>query len=85
MSDNLARGKLTGQSSTYYRRGVGYFSKLAVDGNLYTRCACTKYQYGPWWGVDLGSQKSVSEVYIVTSGYCYGERLSSFEIRVGMF
>ena len=38
----------------------------------------------PWWRVDLGSQKSVDEVFIVNRGDCCGDRLSSFEIRVGM-
>ena len=62
-----------------------------MDGNLDTNtakrksCTHTREQPNPWWGVDLGSSKRVAEVYILNRGDCCGDRLSSFEIRVGMF
>ena len=91
VKDNLALKKFTKQSSTLYYRGLALSSNLAVDGNLDTNtgerksCTHTREQSNPWWGVDLGSRQKVSEVYIVNRGDCCGDRLSSFEIRVGMF
>ena len=91
MRDNLALNKFAVQSSTYNHKGVDLRASLAVDGYLDTdtgvgmSCTHTEFGVNPWWGVDLGSQKSVREVYIVNRGDCCGERLSSFEIRVGKF
>ena len=91
MRDNLALNKLARQSSLYVAGNLQRLPNLAVDGNLDTNmgrgksCTHTKKESNPWWFVDLGSPKSVGEVYIVNRGDCCGDRLSSFEIRVGKF
>jgi len=84
--ENLAFSKKTDQSSNH--RDVDSSSK-AVDGNSNTHylygnsCTHTKEETNPWWRVDLGKVEPVSEVYVVNRGECCGERLNSFEIRVG--
>lgn len=61
-----------------------------MDGNRGTdlsnkmECTFTKGERDPWWRVDLGSETRVDEVYIINRGDCCGDRLSDFEIRVGM-
>ena len=50
--------------------------------------SCTHTEEGrikPWWRVDLGQVKPVSEVYIVNKDNPYAYRLYNFEIRVGRF
>jgi len=59
-----------------------------VDGDSSTSssansCTHTNKENNPWWRVDLGKEEQVSEVYIVSRDR-HGERLSNFEIRVGM-
>ena len=59
-----------------------------MDGNSSTSwpaksCTHTNKENKPWWRVDLGKEVQVSEVYIVNRNV-NGERLSNFEIRVGM-
>ena len=82
--ENLAYNKPTDQSST----GAGGNSNRAVDGKIITNypsgsCTHTRDENFPWWRVDLGQVEPVSEVYVVNRGDCCGDRLSSFEIRVG--
>lgn len=59
-SENLARGKPSWQSSTYYNANYFYHAYLAVDGNhapdLYTTVSCshtTLSDYKSFWAVDL--------------------------------
>ena len=82
--ENLANNKPTDQSSTV----AGGKSNRAVDGKVITSynggsCTLTLNENSPWWRVDLGQVEPVSEVYVVNRGDCCGNRLSSFEIRVG--
>jgi len=82
--ENLAYNKPTDQSST----DEGGNSNRAVDGKIIRdygsgSCTHTLNEKSPWWRVDLGQVEPVSEVYVVNRGDCCGNRLSSFEIRVG--
>jgi len=77
--DNLAYNKQTTQSSD---KNVGVSSR-GVDGNSVNSCTLTNKENKPWWRVDLGKEEQVSEVYVVNRDR-RGERLSKFEIRVGM-
>ena len=82
--ENLAYQKNTNQSSI---RNEGVSSR-AVDGNSNTNwnggsCVHTSHEKQPWWRVDLGKVELVNEVYVVNRGDCCGNRLNSFEIRVG--
>jgi len=82
--ENLAYNKPTIQSST----SPGGSSSRAVDGIINTNyidgsCTHTLFEANAWWRVDLGQVDPVTEVYVVNRGDCCGDRLSSFEIRVG--
>ena len=59
----------------------------AVDGNFdglweHASCTHTAVQTDPWWRVDLGSSKLVSEVFIVNR-VVLEKRLNNAELRVG--
>ena len=54
-----------------------------MDGNSVNPCTHTTKENKPWWRVDLGKEEQVSEVFVVNRDR-RGERLSNFEIRVGM-
>ena len=83
LSENIALQRNTAQSLQY---GGGAASR-AVDGNFdglwsHGSCTHTQLQTDPWWRVDLGSSKPVSEVFIVNR--VGGEnRLNNAELRVG--
>ena len=70
---NVALGKATLQSSTYYSTQFGVLgvSDKAVDGNSDTEfrngsCTHTQSRNPSWWRVDLGSDKvPVSDIFIV--------------------
>ena len=58
-----------------------------MDGNFdgqweHASCEHTVRQTDPWWRVDLGSSKSVSEVFIVNRVGVL-EKLNNAELRVG--
>lgn len=79
--------RVTAQSSTYY----GGVSERAVDGiddgdygNNYCTHTDVAGETNPWWRVDLGRGYVVSDVRIANRADCCGDRLSDFEIRVGM-
>ena len=84
ISDNLAFGKQTNQSSVEF----GGVSSRAVDGISNTdyyanSCTHTDREYNPWWRVDLGQVEQVSEIYIVNQENELFNRQNNFEIRVG--
>ena len=61
-------------------------SSRAVDGDSQGTCIHSTsgvFFQNPWWRVDLGQVEPVNEVYIVNRGYCCGDLLNPFEIRVG--
>nr|XP_060628778.1 fucolectin-like [Anolis sagrei ordinatus] len=87
---NVAKGHPAFQSSTYeYVQSLVAWK--AVDGNCdgnldhVGSCTHTKYDYEPWWYVDLGSHHSISTVVVKNRGNCCGERLRGAQIRVGDF
>ena len=81
---NLARGRLTKQSST----GWGGSSFKAVDGKRdgnYRKGSCT-HTYrtnNPWWRVDLEAEEDVKVVRIWNRADCCWNRLRQVEVRVG--
>ena len=87
-SENLILNKSATQSSQSHSGDPG----RAVDGNSYgvyeIGNSCT-HTYGfpgttnPWWRGDLGSSRSVSEVFLVNRVGVYSHRLDNMEIRVG--
>ena len=84
ISDNLAFGKQTNQSSVWHDS----VSNRAVDGvgntdNYAKSCTHTDREYNPWWRVDLGQVEQVSEIYIVNQENELFNRQNNFEIRVG--
>ena len=84
ISDNLAFGKQTNQSSVEF----GGVSSRAVDGISNTdyyanSCTHTDKELNPWWRVDLGQVEQVSEIYIVNQEDELFNRQNNFEIRVG--
>ena len=85
ISDNLAFGKQTDQSSVNFD-GV---SSRAVDGISNTdyyanSCTHTDKELNSWWRVDLGQVEQVSEIYLVNQENQWFYRQNNFEIRVGM-
>ena len=84
ISDNLAFGKQTNQSSVEF----GGVSSRAVDGisnTDYYANSCTRIdkELNPWWRVDLGQVEPVSEIYLVNQENQWFYRQNNFEIRVG--
>ena len=84
ISDNLAFGKQTNQSSVEF----GGVSSRAVDGISNTdyyanSCTHTGKELNPWWRVDLGQVEPVSEIYLVNQENQWFYRQNNFEIRVG--
>ena len=84
ISDNLAFGKQTDQSSVNFD-GV---SSRAVDGISNTdyyanSCTHTDRELNSWWRVDLGQVEPVSEIYLVNQENQWFYRQNNFEIRVG--
>ena len=84
ISDNLAFGKQTDQSSVNFD-GV---SSRAVDGISNTdhyanSCTHTDRELNSWWRVDLGQVEQVSEIYLVNQENEWFFRQDNFEIRVG--
>ena len=82
--ENLAFNKPTKVISTYHTNT----GDKAVDGDSQTvfgqsSCTSSHSETNPWWRVDLQQVEPVNEVYIVNRGDCCGDRLNSFEIRVG--
>ena len=83
LSENIALQRNT----AHFRQHGGGAASKAVDGNfdglwVHGSCTHTQLQTDPWWRVDLGSSKPVSEVFIVNR--VGGEnRLNNAELRVG--
>ena len=88
-SDNLALEKPAFQSSIFLIAMNVNYARRAVDGVKNTNrnyCANTGgVDPVPFWGVDLEQVVPVSEVFILNSGDCCGERLNSAEIMVGKY
>ena len=79
ISDNLAFGKQTDQSSVSF----GGVSSRAVDGISNTDCTHSGKELNPWWRVDLGQVEPVSEIYLFNQENQWFYRQNNFEIRVG--
>ena len=88
-SDNLALEKPAFQSSLYSDAKDANHPRKAVDGVKNTdRYHCANTQFfllNPFWRVDLEQVLPVSEVFILNSGDCCGDRLNGAEIRVGKY
>jgi hypothetical protein len=86
MPTNVARGKLTSQSSTL----PGYASAgpaSAVDGNSDGKffdgsVTATNLDPSPWWQVDLGASKAISSIVIWNRTDCCGSRLADYWVFV---
>jgi hypothetical protein len=80
---NVAVGMATAQSSTY----AGAAADRAVDGNTNgnyygTSVSHTDYEAHPWWMVDLGSVKSLTQIQVYNRTDCCGARLDNFYVFV---
>ena len=70
LTENIAAGKVTEQSSTYNDKYANGSSSKAVDGNSdpdFNKgyCSHTLNDKPSWWRVDLGDRVPVFEVRIV--------------------
>ena len=70
LTENIAAGKVTEQSSTYSDNYTNGTSAKAVDGNSdpdfnHGHCSRTLEDSPSWWRVDLGDRVPVFEVRIV--------------------
>ena len=93
LTENLALGKPTAQSSTYnYNSTVRGVSGNAVDGNPDSdfengHCSHTNATNSSWWQVDLGTNLvPVSEIHIVnrfTSTPSLQQRNKDYKITLG--
>ena len=84
---NLALGKPTTQSSSYWDGAVSHSGSMAVDGNRNGRWsstspASTNFDTNAWWQVDLGSVQTIPTVRIYGRTDCCVERLSNFSVFV---
>ena len=88
-SDNLALGKPARQLGILSNAMDFNYPRRAVDGVKNTNryyCTSTGLPFpDTYWRVDLEQVLPVSEVFILNSGDCCGERLNSSEIRVGRY
>lgn len=80
---NVARGKLTSQSSTI----LGGVSSRAVDGNTSGSWGSNSITHtpgstNPWWNVDLGDVYKISSITIFNRQDCCSNRLANFKIGV---
>ncbi|XP_063442671.1 uncharacterized protein LOC134722967 [Mytilus trossulus] len=76
---NYALQGKASQSSTHSSR---FAASKAIDGeeNTFTH---TKWQYYPYWSVDLGKTVSVEQIKITNRKNCCGKRLQNIEVTVG--
>lgn len=86
--NNIARGKLTYESS-YYNKDLGSQSYKAVDGNLnglYYAGSCSHTNDGDreWWLVDLQGLFLISSVRIANRVDCCQYKLSNFTIEISV-
>ena len=88
-SDNLALQKPAFGSSIAVDAMDVNNARKAVDGVKNTNryyCANTGRPFPDlYWTVDLEQVLPVSEVFVLNSGDCCGERLNGAEIRVGKY
>ncbi|MEM7126668.1 MAG: putative Ig domain-containing protein [Chloroflexota bacterium] len=80
---NLARGKITTQSST----GFGGVPSRAIDGDndgVYNNGSITHTQNeaNAWWEVDLGRQHNLTTISLWNRTDCCSNRLSNFHVFV---
>ena len=86
LAENIAFQQPTGQSS-FCCNGAAENAVNGITDTSHEMSPCTHTAGGsgttdPWWRVDLGREKPVSELYIVNRDR-FGGRLNGFEIRVG--
>ncbi|SSC10332.1 discoidin domain-containing protein [thiotrophic endosymbiont of Bathymodiolus puteoserpentis (Logatchev)] len=84
---NLAFGKHATQSSIYLYHSIIPVAGYAVDGNtdgyfLNKSTTHTKYEYGAWWQVDLGSQKKINKIIIYNRTDCCAARLAHYQVSI---
>ncbi|XP_070546312.1 uncharacterized protein [Ptychodera flava] len=86
-NSNIARGKRTEQSSSYWYTQ----SSDAVDGSsdstfCHGSCTVTQVEYEPWFRVDLGKVREIYYVSLTTADDCIdSDPLLGAEVRVGSF
>merc|ERR1712038_1042506 len=77
---NIALYKKASQSSSY-STSRRYAATNAVDGDL-DSTILTKYEWEPWWRVDLGGLYSIREVIIFNRKDCCQERLEGAVVNI---
>ncbi|XP_039662036.1 uncharacterized protein LOC120562388 isoform X2 [Perca fluviatilis] len=81
---NIARGGNVTQSSLYEKE----VPERAIDGNRASNlregsCTHTKYDFKPWWRLDLLKTYQINTVTITNRGDCCAWRINGAEIRIG--
>lgn len=79
--ENVALGKVTGQSSTYHEFGANYSSEYAVDG-LPKTFSSTLHEQLPYWWVDLETIYIIMRIEIINREV-NGFMLHDLDIAVG--
>ncbi|MCF7847985.1 MAG: discoidin domain-containing protein [Kiritimatiellales bacterium] len=74
---NIAPKGTASQSTTAYNGPAG----LAIDGDTSRKFTHTAKSANPWWEVDLGSEKEISQV-VLWNRNGFGERLDNFKVRL---
>ncbi len=85
---NLAIGKATSQSSTFFNNNTRFGSANAVDGNTdgnHRNNSITHTllnQQNAWWEIDLGEVSNLSSVKLWNRTNCCADRLTDFHVLV---
>ena len=83
---NLALNQPATQSSNYNGGGAG--ADLAVDGNSSGNwwsqfsVSSTSWEVNPWWEVDLGGVKDITDIKVFNRTDCCADQLSNYYIFV---
>ena len=80
-SGNLARGCPTSQSSTYHEGGYDASQLSATSGKPCGRYSfCTQNEENPWWQVDLGKERDITEIVLFNRTDSAADRVSNISI-----
>lgn len=79
MSNNLADGATTTQSSTWGELAASLAVDGNTNGNFFTH---TNYDNQAWWQVDLGASYYIDKIKVWNRTDCCVERLNNFDVMI---